>query len=107
MKVVSFFCVWYLWIGISHFDVSIVYLDEMPSDRSEFLFFQTQGSDHVDSLEYLLDQTEIFLKDYAKKEGKKRVEIFIIEKVKNEIPTESQFGKKSSIKLYFRIALNH
>lgn len=81
-------------------DVKVSYLEQKPDDSSGFLVYQKTGNDYVDHVELVLKAAEVDLCDYAKTHNFAAVEIFVAEMRQAELPTESQWGCKSTVTLW-------
>jgi predicted type IV restriction endonuclease len=91
----------YLFFEIN--DVKIVYLKEKPEKIENLTFFRVEGRDFLESPESIIKKMEIQLIDYAKEKQADEIEIFILEKSKLEIPTESQVGHIGYVSILFSL----
>jgi hypothetical protein len=83
--------------------VKISYMLEEPEDKSEYKFYLKNGRDQLDSEDLILFAAENDLKKIAVERNSKEVKIFIVEKSRGEIATESQLGKVGYVKLLVKI----
>lgn len=81
--------------------VQVVYLEQQPKVLENQTYCKIEADNYLDRVEVLLEFAEKKLVELAEKEKSNRVEIFIIEQVNGEIPTESQTGKRSFVTIYF------
>lgn len=83
--------------------IQIEYLSEKPSNIQELTFYKKFGTDYIDSPEIILKDLEIELKELAKSKEAQKVEIFILERVESEIPTETQSGRIAYVAVFFKL----
>lgn len=83
--------------------VKIVYLEEKPGKIDELTYSKLEGRDFLESPESIIKNLESRLIDIAKERQATKIEIFILEQSKPEIPTESQFGRKGFVSILFSL----
>lgn len=81
--------------------VKVVYKERTPENKSELTYYKKLGKDYLDRAEVIMKEAEKELVMLAKEKDAFLVEIYIIEQENGEIPTESQFGKKGFVSMYF------
>ena len=103
MKILLFLLILNLPLFFENNGVKIVYLEEKPEEIENLTFFKLEGRDFLESTESIIKKIEIRLVNFAKEKKATKIEIFILEKSKPEIPTESQFGNKAYVSVLFSL----
>lgn len=83
--------------------IQIEYLSEKPTNVQELTFYKKFGADYIDRPETILKELEKELKELAKRQKAQKVEIYVLETVDNEIPTETQKGRVASVAVFFKL----
>lgn len=107
MKLILFFLflnsISYPSVDIEENEIVVTYLKKLPNDASGFTYNESIAFDYIDRPEYLLAQKEKELVDQASELGNiSTIEIFLEGFSLNELPTESQIGRKAEIRFYYR-----
>jgi len=103
MKIIFFLFLFCISIFFENNEVKIVYLNERPEKIENLTFFKLEGRDFLESTQSIIRKMENRLVEFAKEKKASQIEIFILEKTKPEIPTESQFGQKAYVSILFSL----
>jgi hypothetical protein len=82
-------------------DIRLEYLKEKPSDTSSMTLLEMRGLDSLEACESILVRIEKQLRKKAKDSQHSLVKIYIVEQVKPQIQTESQFGRIGSVSIMY------
>ncbi|PSL07233.1 hypothetical protein [Cecembia rubra] len=88
-------------LEISGKDIQVVYKYEEPLDKSGMTFYRKTSKDYLDRGDMILRNAEKDLLKIAKEKRANVVEIYVLEKVNGEIPTESQIGRFGFVSLLY------
>jgi hypothetical protein len=103
MKIIFFLFLLQFPIFFENNEIKIVYLDERPEAIENLTYFKLEGRDLLESPQSIIIEMENRLVEFAKERKATKIEIFILEKTKPEIPTESQFGHKGYVSILFSL----
>lgn len=82
-------------------DIQVVYRNESPVDKSGMTFYKKVSNDYLDRADLILKSAEKDIIKIAKEKHASVVEIYVLEKVNGEIPTESQFGRYGFVSVLY------
>jgi|GEM_PF-3033782 len=81
----------------------LVYQEDLIGNAADYTYLELKANNNLDRVEMLITSMEEKLKALADEQGANEIEVIIVEKTQCEIPTESQLGKRASLKILFRI----
>ncbi|MGY6520603.1 MAG: hypothetical protein ACXIUD_02680 [Mongoliitalea sp.] len=84
-------------------DVKLVYLDDKPEDVSLMTYVEMKGLDQLEACESIMLRLEKVLKKLAKEQSKEVVTIYVVEQIRPQIQTESQFGRIGKVSILYNL----
>lgn len=84
-------------------DVKLFYLEEKPEDVSHMTYMEMRGLDQLEACESIILRLEKAVKEYAKEQSKSVVKIYIVEQIRPQIQTESQYGRIGKVSILFEL----
>lgn len=83
--------------------IKIIYKSEVPSDKSDMIYYKKKGNDQMERSEKILKDAEKELINIAKERRADLIEIYVINKENGEIITESQQGRIGFVEILFSL----
>lgn len=82
-------------------DVRLEYLKEKPADTSAMTVLEMKGLDSLEACESIVARIEKQLRKKAKDNQHSLIKIYIVEQVRPQIQTESQFGRIGRVSILY------